>query len=219
MADMRQLSIVVLVALASATLGGQALTQVRPAADPDSVHWRNDCRQAAQTIRTGSPRARVQEALGLARICDGEARQLLIERWTAVMSDAQGSDSAWREVSMLVEGLQDGRLLQSALNLTENESLTLAARTWAMSVAFSQLRPHEVLDPFNLRSIPVGHLCGGPDYLHGVDRVQGEPLPGDAIQQVIDASERIVSVAGRESAVGRAADCLWRSATVVARRP
>lgn len=183
----------------------------------DSVHQRADCRQAAQTIRTGSPRARLQAALALARLCDGEARQLLIERWTTTVSDAAASDSMWQAISSTVEGLQDGRLLQSSLALATNRSLSLEARTWALSVAFSQLGPRQFLSPHNLQTIPEGHLCGGANFLPDVDVVQGDPLPQNAVQLVIDASAGIVATEGRESAIGRAADCVWRSATVIGR--
>src|SRR5687768_678636 len=60
----------------------------------DTVHFRNLCRQSAQTVRTGEPKTRVSEALAQLRHCGAEERQFLISYWQDGLRDPQLSDEA-----------------------------------------------------------------------------------------------------------------------------
>lgn len=213
---MRLTSLVFLSILVFGATPRTAESQVRAPANPDSVHFRNDCRQAAQTIRTGAPRDRVSSALAFARLCDGEARQLLIDRWLATATDPQSTDSVWREMAGLLRGLRDDRAFRAALDVARNGSLSLEARSWGMSVALGQIEPHLFLDPFTLRAIPPGTICGGAGYSSVSEVIEGTPMPSDAAQQLRDAMAELVNSAGLDTYLGRAADCARIAAATAA---
>jgi hypothetical protein len=192
--------------------------QVSRTTDPDSVHFRNECRQAVQTIRTGSPRHRVKDALAMVRLCDGDGRQLLVDLVSATLADQASTDSTRRDVSSMIGGLTDARIFEASLLAAANSGLSIEARTWGMSLAFRQVQPRLLLDPTALRSIPAGRICGGPLFVSGVIVIAGNPLSSDAAARLRDSMAALVTAEGGDTQLARAAACVHLSASVAANR-
>ena len=85
-----------------------------------------------------------------------------------------------------------------------------------MSVALGQIEPHLFLDPFTLRAIPPGTICGGAGYSSVSEVIEGTPMPSDAAQQLRDAMAELVNSAGLDTYLGRAADCARIAAATAA---
>ncbi len=59
------------------------------------VHARNDCRLAAQVIRTGHPAPHVEWAYGAILRCDETGAAVLAERWRTVRDSAEVGSLPW----------------------------------------------------------------------------------------------------------------------------
>ena len=103
--------------------------------DPDSVHHRNRCRFAVQTITTGHPEPWMDRAWTYIERCPADAR---VQATVAALQRIRGSDDldAIRPPVNSVVWLRDGRLLDAVLALAADESASVPARV----VAFMALQ-------------------------------------------------------------------------------
>lgn len=182
----------------------------------DSVHFRNQCRQAAQTIRTGEPHARVPEALTQLQSCGQQERQLLIDYWRDGLLAPQVSDDQRLERTSALLGLQDRRLYEMSLEIAQRDDLSVEQRTIAMVVLIAQLDPRSVFEVARLRQASPSHYCGGPRSAEHLAVTVGEAIPPGAAAAVEALMLSIVQSAGRSSPIGSAAACVRLTAHVLA---
>lgn len=187
-------------------------------AHADTVHFRNLCRQAEQTVRTGEPASRLDDAYAQLYSCGAEYRDLLASAWTQSVREPSVPDSVLLARTSALLGATDGTIFAAALPLTKDRGLDFSRRTIAMLVVVAQLDPNLWFRATDLRTAPSQHYCSGPSIATRLDRPVGTPLPPGASRQVVDVMKEIVSSEGADTPIGRAAACVGRTAQILSER-
>lgn len=132
----------VLVALAL-LVGTRAPAQAPESADE---HIRNDCRLAAQIIRTGQPAPHSEWAYSIIRLCDLSGPAALAERWQTVADSAELVRLAGASAQF------SNRTLFNALAaVVLDHAASVEARLQGMEVLASYANPNVALNAYDLR--------------------------------------------------------------------
>lgn len=166
----------------AAVIGGCALlaaaadARAQAVSRPGDVRLRNDCRLAAQVLRTGEPHPRRAWALGVIRECASEGPAVVAGLWADPALDSA-------EVERLVPAsrvLRDGRVAAAALEAARSPTRPAAIRLWAMSVLVTLVDESSEL-PLAMLAPPPGWKPGQSIRMilggHAADAVP--PTPGE----------------------------------------
>jgi hypothetical protein len=174
----------------------------------EDVHLRNDCRLAAQVLRTGQPATKTSWAWAVISLCANDGPPVLAELWASVSSD----DSARAETVLNASSrLRDQRIADAARRVAMNPANTDAVRLSGIILLIRYADPHSGL-AVPLLVAPDGWTPGrrvrmisggwGP---HKIPQTEGEvPLGADFGNSVVsllraiaggDSSHRIQYVA------------------------
>lgn len=177
-------------------------------ANPDSVHHRNDCRLAAQVLRTGEPSTKTEWAWTTAQTCQriGAAGAAALQRLRA------SSDTASLEsLVTLSRRLADDDLLGAALEVASDAAATPAARVAALAVILYQVTDHTGAEYRDLLEVPPpGHWCELGFYPRTAVVMQGKQLRTGASDLALSSAVAI-EASQAPAVVQAAADCLGRA--------
>lgn len=194
-----------LLCLTASPAAGQSNEQAAEA------HHRNDCRLAAQVLRTGHPapkRAWAQEYISM---CAEEGPAVLADQWRMVSDDSVA-------VTALVIGsprIRDARIYNALRSVVDDPNRPDRVRVGAMLVLAQYVDPHNGMGFQDVRP-PNGTVRYIPLVINWVThatQVPGsEPLPGAVGQEVLTALRRLADRRDSESRT------VWYAAAVLARR-
>jgi hypothetical protein len=175
---------------------------------PETVQHRNDCRLAAQVVRTGEPHTKREWALGYVSNCANEGPAVLAEWWR------EGSEPA--EVPDLVRSsgrIRDARLYRSLTEAVADRSRPGAVRVGAMLVLAKYVDPGSAVwltDLVPPDPITYIRLIGGSTTARN-QLVGAEPIESVAASVLALLDE----IAAARSSEPRE---VWYAAAVLARR-
>jgi hypothetical protein len=202
--SLRMVGALVAAFCATAPLSGQASETAAAA------RHRNDCRLAAQVLRTGNPAGRRDWALGQISSCEAEGPVVLAEQWRGI---APGGPQLERLVRATWR-IRDRRIYQQLRETAEDPSRPAAMRVGAMLVLARYVDPasalwlSDLVPPDSIRRIPLlAATTTSYAQLTGP-----EPLPGPIGASVLDVLEGIASARSTEPRE------VWYAAAVLARR-
>lgn len=190
------LAVAGLLALSPAIALGQA--------NPDSVHLRNDCRLAAQVLRTGQPANKKDWALGLIPSCGATGTAALADVWRA--NETSTDTALLFQLRRAAMHLADGPLFTTFLGTAGSGTASPSARVEAWRYLFRFTNPGVFLADDQLDVTPVDRLCA-VSYFTLANPVPVSPLPVDFKNQV---DQLAVQVAGdpSQTRVQRFASCV-----------
>lgn len=136
-AEHRRLTSLLAVLLSVAALPLGAQTSERPG----EVQHRNDCRLAAQVLRTGEPRTKFEWARGYVSACADEGPVLLGQAWRIAPADSSEARYLIRHTSRL----RDGRLFADLLRTAANRGRPDVIRVASMLVLLRYANPDHAL--------------------------------------------------------------------------
>lgn len=183
---------------------GLSVGRLQGQAVPDSVHLRNDCRLAAQVLRTGQPANKRTWAEAFIPSCGSEGAAVLAETWTArsLSDDTLELNSLRRSLQQV----RDERIFRSLLQSVESPSASSSARLVAWSLLFNTFNRSAWLPESEWEITPVDEVCS-VGYISGGRPIVVDPLPTDYRQQIDAAAQRVVG-SGQEYRVRRFASCV-----------
>jgi hypothetical protein len=185
--------------------------------DPDSIHHRNECRQAAQVVRTGEPRARITRSLLELRDCGAEGGQVLAAAFKA--HQAVATRAELDELTRPASYLRDAALFEAGMEVAADESARPDARVFAFRIVLAAVMPGLLPTYEELSGGGAENMsCFGARFgLEGGLSV-GAPLPPDAAARAYDLSVRTLRDAGTPAPVKQAAICAYFAARYEVRR-
>lgn len=170
----------------------------------DSVRFRNDCRLAAQGVRTGHPRPHTEWAFQRIHACGTEGAAALAERLAGMRT--LNDKAEWRSVTFpAFRDLRDRRMFEISLSLAADESATEVARVFAFRNLLWVVAPSADLETFDPWNAP-GLGCVGSRF--EVYQAEGEPLPSDARDRIRAAARNAAADSSAPSAVRKSAVCV-----------
>jgi hypothetical protein len=178
----------------------------------DSVRFRNDCRLAAQVVRTGHPRPHTQWAFQRIHACGTEGAAALAERLAGMRN--LNDKAEWQSVTFpAFRDMRDRRMYEVSLSIATDESATEVARGFAFRNLLWLVAPSADLESFDPWNAP-GLGCIGSRF--EVYQAEGEPLPSDARDRIRAAARHAAAASSAPSAVRKSAICVlvyggWRS--------
>lgn len=171
----------------------------------DDPHLRNDCRLAAQVIRTGNPAPRREWAMGAIRRCDQSGPATLADAWrTPVPAEPSQLD----ELFNATRDFNDRRVVDAVATVARDASTPDVTRIYALALLFNYAVPGLYIDTDDLL-----HPGDTPPGLGGVSHDTRahttRAMLGDLRPQVRELLESIIArePAGR---VGVAAATILR---------
>lgn len=190
-----------LVTAAMALGPGRATAQ----ATTDSVRLRDDCRLAEQILRTGEPAPKHEWAIGIIGACP-QAGQLLGE----IVLALRKSDDTVALERMLddVRGYQSPELWGAALQLASDPGAAAAARAYAFHILLDDLGLSLVITNQDLMHTPPRGACAF-GRVHGLPALAGPALPGNYVQQTLNAARSALGDPSTPNIVRSAAGCAW----------
>lgn len=191
-----------LVAVAHSSLSAQD-------AHTDSIHHRNDCRLAAQSIAAHHPAPKEGWAMEIIQNC-AEGGPVLAR----ALKEAQSStDTALlNAITRPAIQLRDGDVYTAALDVAGNRGATIQARVFAIRTLMWAMYPGGSLDYDDLADLVQGRTrsCFGAGPSTHTFVTHGEtPLPADYVDRAKMLAQRINTDAGEPREVRRAAACLY----------
>ena len=183
-------------------LGMMALAESAPAQAADSVKLRNDCRLAAQVLRTGHPAPQRPWALSKILLCGPEGGSALSQ----AMRDARASaDTALHDaLTAPASRFRDGTVFQAAVDVAEDVTADPVARVFAFRVLAWALRPNSEISYVDL----TGTRCYGSGPSLHIVVFPGSPLPADYVERIHATTQAVLRLAGGPATVRRAAACV-----------
>ena len=163
---------------------------VRAQANPDSVHQRNDCRLAEQTIRTGHPSPHSSWAEGAIAFCGSAGARAIADR-LAALRDSRDRDEL-QALASAAGRFSDAAIYETALGLLKNAGATEEARIVAVLVLYGQVFP--VFDATYDKLAGDGVSPRANCWLGGVtdtDQFPGTQLPADARPRLIQVATAV----------------------------
>lgn len=165
--------IAALLVIAAGSAGAQA--------DPDSIHQRNDCRLATQTLQAGHPGPKTEWALSLIRSCGPAGGQALA---AAVRATRAATDSALLEYMRYQTGnFRDAAVFDALLEVAGDRGAGDRARIYALLALADLLHPNE---HYSYADATTGIDADGSPrcarmsrWMSGTSQVNGTPLPTD----------------------------------------
>lgn len=118
----------------------------------DDVHLRNDCRLAAQVIRTGHPAPQRGWAYSVVRLCDQSAPAVLAERWANTADTLELAQLAGASAQFPTRVVFDA--MASVVRAPADREATI----YAMAVLASFAKPNVGLSLWDLRHPRDGRL-------------------------------------------------------------
>lgn len=170
-------------------------------ATSDSVHHRNQCRLAAQIVRTGRPEPHQAWAYEWIAHCGREGGDAL----AAAIRDSRRSSSVeeMEQTTRATLYLTDGQVFEAALDVAGDEAATREARVIAFRTLILAISPGRVLTYAQLS----GSNCFGLPASQHFEAQQGAPLPADHGARIAQLATRIATDASAPAEVQRAAAC------------
>jgi hypothetical protein len=195
---MRNLLIVSILALAP------VVAQAQESNPHDSVQFRNQCRLAAQIIRTGHPAPHLTWAYSHIPACGGEGGEALADR---LRSLRHSRDTATvRALSVPLSMMRDRYVFDVAVEVAGDRSASDVARAYAFRVLmpFVSEGASPAFNPWD----PREPLCGG--YTTHAVVLQGAPLSPGYTEQISTLARRVALDQGEPRSVRYAARCVLR---------
>ena len=180
-------------------------------ASPDTIHHRNDCRLAAQVLRTGEPSTKlrwsVQVAPSCARIGAATAAALLRLR--------SSSDTAVLGGLVAISPrVRDDSLFGAALNVSADPSATPEARVAALTTLFFQVTGHSAVSYQSIvRGFPSDELCPVGFYSNPYAVNVSTPLRASAAADAM-ATAKSVESSDAPPVVRGSASCVTRALAI-----
>jgi hypothetical protein len=148
------------------------------------VHTRNDCRLAAQVIRTGHPAPHAEWAYRAIQRCDQTGAGVLVERWRTISDSAEAANLAWASVNF------PKRVVLDAISeIVLSSTASVEARLRGMSVLAHFAEPRAVLNLSELRRPVDGRRPTPWAVSHGPPYFPGDL--GNVAVEVIMITERV----------------------------
>jgi hypothetical protein len=186
-------------------------------ADPDSVHHRNECRQAAQVVRTGEPHARLTRSLLELRDCGAEGGRVLATAFKARQATATRAelDALTRPASYL----RDAALFEAGIDVAADPTAKPDSRVFAFRIVLATVMPglypsYEELTGGGSQNMS----CFGARFGLEGGLSDGAPLPPDAVSRAYDLSFRTLRDSSTPAPVKQAAICTYFAARYEMRR-
>jgi hypothetical protein len=191
------------------------LAVVAPAhgqANPDSVKLRNDCRLAAQVLRTGHPATHFQWATAVIHYCGPDA--VAAANVAALNRLRSSSDTAaLAQVWNQLQYVRDARIYRAMVDIAQDRGASERARVKALVWLLRLRRPdqfatlEEVTGGFDANGNVRGG-CGRYSHLAGTFPFEhGEPLPSNFEAEISELGRAVSSDASQPLAVRTAARC------------
>lgn len=153
----------------AALLGAMPVAGAHAQSNPDSVKQRNECRLAAQVVRTGNPAPHAEWAANYLPFCDRALYVQALEH--ALLRLRTSTDSAALLLHWGNAGFwQDRALFNTVVTVAQDRSASLQSRLWALRTLARYLDPE---GRYTIQSI------SGPDC------ILGRALPGHFVLRVI----------------------------------
>lgn len=177
---------------------------------PQVVQHRNDCRLAAQVLRTGHPAPKLQWARDYISMCIEEGPGVMAERWQAANDSAEA-------ISLVVGSprVRDARIYRAVLAAAADRSYSDVVRVGAMIVLAKYVDPHNGMGYPDVRP-PPGDVRYIPFILAwttgGYQERGAEPLTIPISQEVLALLQGIAAQRESES------KAVWYAAAVLAKR-
>ena len=134
--DKSLLALAAVALLVCAPLAGQAGERQDP-------HLRNDCRSAAQVLRTGHPAPRREWAMDAIRRCDASGPAVLAGVWReAAPSDIMGLDLLFNST----RDFNDRRVVEAASDIARRREAPETTRIYALALLFNYAVPGRYLN-------------------------------------------------------------------------
>ena len=197
-------ALISLIVLGAVTLA-LPLTSTGAQANPDSVKLRDECRLAAQVIRTGQPAPKMQQSWDLIAGCP-EAGAVSAMALRRLRSD---SDPAhFSQVAVVGFNVRDAELFTAALDVAGDQGASTVARAESFILLVNQLTADrdvsygELTQADTISGCPLGWLedRGAPITL--------TPLPADAAQRATAVASSVSESPREPSVVQMATDCV-----------
>lgn len=183
------------------------LTSIGAQANPDSVKLRNDCRLAAQVIRTGQPAPKLQWSWDLIPGCPeaGDVAAVALRRLRTDSDPAHFSN-----VSIVGFNVHDAELFSTALDVAGDHGASTAARAISFRLLVHQLTADrdvtygELTRSDTISGCPLGWLedRGVPITL--------APLSADAAARATAVASSVAENSQEPEVVRIAANCVTR---------
>jgi len=191
-----------------ALLAGAVLSAGPLSAQPgerEDAHLRNDCRLAAQVLRTGHPAPRHAWALGAIRRCDISGPEVL----AAVWRERVPSDTVeLGELFAATRDFNDRRVVDAVADVARRTQAPETTRIYALALLFNYAAPGLYVDFHDLLH-PGSHLPALSSVSHDTRAQETRALLGDlrpAVREILGS----VVAAEPASRVGSAAGIVLR---------
>jgi hypothetical protein len=192
-------------------LGRPADVEAQPDDHVAEVRHRNNCRLAAQVLRTGHPAPRYEWARRLITSCPVEGPDFLVERWHAV----RGDTAELRDLVFHTGRRRDVRLYDAVRIIAADPARGDAERVGAMLALSRYVDPASAVSFWDLR-LPDGPIRGIPLELAwttgGIQVSGSQPIDHPVAPMILELLEEI---ARTEETRNRG---LWYAAEVLAKR-
>lgn len=186
--------------------------------DPMDPHWRgyqdahhrNECRLANQVLTRGQPANQREWALGIIVTCGPLGGSTIAQ----LLRDHRTEEEWGEELELVVNltwPLHDRSIYEAAFEIATDPNAGTAARVQALRVLYYQISPGS-RDPYET-FLPESMTSHFPAF-HG-PRV-GDPLPKDALQELLIMARAIVDDAAVDERIRSAATKLMIAAEVEA---
>jgi hypothetical protein len=179
-------------------------------ANPDSIKRRNDCRLAAQVLRTGHPAPHRDWAHAMIGYCGREqwanAASAAIRRLSG-STDERELAAEWRHLWML----RDSAVFETIRDIAADRSASAPARLWALRTLATYIDPEGVYGSLTeiVANAPSGRpacisnrAAGAPEFR------EDRPLPSDYADRARHTAETIMKDESEGQIMRAAAMCV-----------
>lgn len=177
-----------LAAVALGATAGTAGAQQAPVTERTSVHLRNDCRLAAQTLETGHPAPHSAWALETIARCEESAGAALAALWSAPPSDSVALEQLFAASAQV----RDARLLDAVARVAEAGGQARLVRLTALRVLAAYVDP-SVVAPVELLVEPDPREYRVASRDHAVQIEGSVPIGADTAASVRDLLHRLTT--------------------------
>jgi len=174
-------------------------------ANPGAIKARNDCRLAAQIVRTGQPATKAEWAWDMIHACPeaGDASSAALDR---LRSD--GDTAHFTPVIRVAFNVRDGKLFATALNVAGDGSASPTAREASFIVLVSQITEDQIATFDGISRATAISVCPlNTVNDRGVPTLQS-PLPPGAAASAGRVASSVVDDPDAPEPVRVAADCI-----------
>jgi hypothetical protein len=197
-------ALIVLLAIAASARIGHAQ------ANPDSVHHRNDCRLAAQTVSTGNPAPKMDWAVQVIRSCGDQGTMGTSIAAALTRLRASSDTGQLLPLRTATFGFVDGSIYSAAITIAADGTASPTARAVNLLIVLTQLRPDAYVSFAELLSATMSETEPCPRGITSdVPNLIGPtPLPGDAKTQAVALAQGLRNNASLPILVRVAARCV-----------